>query len=109
MGRYYAPEQAREKIASELNRLGEDWVRTIVRWEDSIESGEITDPGIYLNDTMAVDGLARLRKLLRELDGKIDDVKAGLYRAKPTERKPGRHSKPKKQGRGSQAAKEAVD
>ena len=98
MGQNYDPHRFRRSIVSEISKFQHDVEFTIDRWEDSLRSGKMESPEIYLNDTMAMDGLARMRKLLRELNGKIDDSIAGVYRPRPKERRPGRPSRPRQQG-----------
>lgn len=96
MGQYLTSDEVRRRFTDPLSKLAADFAQLCKRWDKAHKAGEISRPDLLLNDVLPEMGLGRLRKLLREASGKLDDAAAGVYRYRKTEsqrtppRKPGR-------------------
>ena len=90
MGRYLTPDDVRERFAQPLSTLAAEFTELCKRWEKAYKAGEIARPDLLLNEVLPAAGIGRLRKLLREASGKVDDAIAGVYRYRKTSARPAR-------------------
>jgi hypothetical protein len=96
VGHYLTANDVRERFAEPLAALAVEFGELCKRWEKAGQSGGIARADLLLNDVLPQVALGRLRKLLREASGKLDDALAGVYRYRKVEakraarRKPGR-------------------
>lgn len=60
-------------MIAEMMRLCDDW-------DAAVERKDISVHDMLLNEKMAFNSLGRLKKFIREMQGKLDDAKMGVYR-----------------------------
>ena len=70
-----------------LAELSGDFAALCKQWERAYAAGRIARPDLLLNDVLPEAAIARLRKLLRETSGKLEDAMAGVYRYRKVEAK----------------------
>jgi hypothetical protein len=86
VGHYLTPGDVRARFVEPLNDIAKDFQKTYDRWMQASRNDAIAREDLYLNDVTAEMSLAALRKLQREIAGKLDDAIAGIYRYRETER-----------------------
>jgi hypothetical protein len=86
----------RKRFVEPLGALCDDFARICTRWDKAYRAGEIARPDLLLNDVLPEAAIARLRKLLRETSGKLEDAAAGVYRYRKVEAKQKVKRRPKK-------------
>ncbi len=99
MGHYLTAGDVRKRFVEPLAQLSGDFAKLCQQWEDAEAKGQIARPDLLLNDVLPEAALARLRKLLRETSGKLEDALAGVYRYRNVEAKQSRRRKPEKRPR----------
>ena len=77
----------RERFAEPLSALAAGFADLCKRWEKACQSGQVARDDLLLNDVLSQAALGRLRKLLREASGKLEDAMAGVYRYRKVEAK----------------------
>lgn len=70
-----------------LMQLAGDFAEVCKRWDRLHQSGELPRDDLVINDVMPETSLGRLRKLHREIEGKLEDAVAGVYRYRDAERR----------------------
>ncbi len=74
MGHYLTAGDVRKRFVEPLAQLSGDFAKLCQQWEDAEAKGQIARPDLLLNDVLPEAALARLRKLLRETSGKLEDA-----------------------------------
>ena len=77
----------RKCFVQPLAQLTSDYTEFCKRWEKANETGTLPRPDLLLNDVLPEAGIGRLRKLLREAAGKLEDALGGVYRYRNIESK----------------------
>jgi hypothetical protein len=94
VGHYLTANDVRERFAEPLSELATGFAELGKRWEKARQSGQIARGDLLLNDVLPLSALGRLRKLLREASGKLEDAMAGVYRYRKVEAKRSGRGKP---------------
>jgi hypothetical protein len=94
VGHYLKANEVRERFAEPLSGLATGFAELCKRWEKARQSGQVARGDLLLNDVLPLAALGRLRKLLREASGKLEDAIAGVYRYRKVEAKRSRPAKP---------------
>ena len=86
MGQYRISDDVRSSFAEPLSELALAFQETCDQWQRAYRAGHITQEELYLNTSTATRGLGALRKLHREISGKLEDAIAGVYQYPRRER-----------------------
>lgn len=86
MGHYLIPDDVRSQFVKPLIALTRDFQKTCDQWEQALRSGDLLREDLFLNEGTAKLSLGTLRKLQREIAGKLEDAIAGVYRYREAER-----------------------
>ena len=82
MGRRYDAETLRHVVVDRVIQLGGKLDQVADRWRSAEDNKELSADELYLNDKLALEGLARVEKLLNEVEGKLSAAIAGIYKAR---------------------------
>jgi predicted component of type VI protein secretion system len=85
MGHYLTAADVRKRFVAPLAELSGDFAELCQTWEDAVATQRIARRDLLLNDVLPEAAIARLRKLLRETSGKLEDAVAGVYRYRKVE------------------------
>jgi hypothetical protein len=86
VGQYLNPDDVRASFVEPLKNLWQDFHKACERWEQASRAGSIAREDLFLNDATAALSLGTLRKFQREINGKLEDAIAGVYRYREAER-----------------------
>ena len=85
MGTFRTSSEIRKMFVTPMSEMIAEMMRLCDDWDSAVERGDIAVPDMLLNDTMAHNSLGTIKKFIRELQGKIDDSKLGVYRHRANE------------------------
>ena len=86
MGKFRTSNEVRKMVLTPLTELTAQLSKLCDSWDEAFEQNEIARPDILINETMALTALATLNKYVRDLSGKLEDARAGVYRYRDYER-----------------------
>ena len=68
------------QLADELLEMGTTLRKACQKWTSGVTAGTIERPVLFINDLTALAAVrGSVRKVVREVDGKVDDAIAGTY------------------------------
>lgn len=86
MGKFRTSKDVHKLVLTPLTELTAQLSKLCDSWDEAYEQNEIARPDILINETMALTALATLNKYVRDLSGKLEDARAGVYRYRDYER-----------------------
>ncbi|MBR5161509.1 MAG: hypothetical protein IKW80_07750 [Thermoguttaceae bacterium] len=86
MGKFRTSKDVHRLVLTPLAELTAQLSKLCDSWDEAFEQNEIARPDILINETMALTALATLNKYVRDLAGKLEDARAGVYRYRDYER-----------------------
>lgn len=86
MGTFRTAKEVRQTVLEPLTELVAELEQICSDWTDAKKRRKLVRPDLYVNETSALKAIATLQKYARELSGKVEDAKAGIYRYRDNER-----------------------
>ena len=85
MGIFRTSKEVRDTVLNPLSELVAELEQLCSDWDSAKKRKQIKRPDLYVNETMALKAIATLQKYVRELNGKLEDAEAGIYRYRDDE------------------------
>jgi len=80
MGSFLASSEIRKMFVTPMSEMHAEIMRLCDEWDTAVENEEIAVENLHLNEVTAQKSIGAIRKFVRELKGKLDDARLGVYR-----------------------------